>query len=118
MIFKRCPCCDPPTCTGTSTSCTQKCPVGEDSRCCWMITRSVVSLYLGCFSTLAFLERKPEKIPILQKWPFVSVVIPAHNRGNDLRACLTYVLAMTKAYEGKTEVIVINDGSTDNAKEI
>ncbi len=83
-----------------------------------MITFSVLFLYLGCFFVLAYLEKQPEKIPVLEKWPFVSIIIPAWNRGDSLRTCLQHVMAMVYEYPGKTEVIVVNDGSTDHTKQI
>ena len=45
----------------------------------------------------------------------VSIIIPCYNQGNFLEECLNSVYSST--YD-KLEVIVVNDGSTDNSKEI
>ena len=44
--------------------------------------------------------------------PSVSVIIPAHNAARTLRACLTSILSAE--YNGSVEVIVVDDGSTDD----
>jgi glycosyltransferase involved in cell wall biosynthesis len=47
--------------------------------------------------------------------PFFSIVIPTHNRAEILNACLNSVLVQTfKDFE----VILIDDGSTDNTREL
>lgn len=47
--------------------------------------------------------------------PLVSVIIPVFNKGRHLKGTINSALGMK--YEPK-EVIVVNDGSTDNSKEI
>jgi glycosyltransferase involved in cell wall biosynthesis len=49
--------------------------------------------------------------------PFVSVVVPAHNRSRLLEACLL-TLAAQKYDEGRWEVIVVDDGSSDDTQPI
>lgn len=81
-----------------------------------MVSFSVFFLYMGCFFLLAFLEKQTVQVPLLTKWPSVSVIIPAWNRGESLRKCLVHVTAMH--YNGKWDITVINDGSTDQTREI
>lgn len=48
--------------------------------------------------------------------PSISILIPAHNEGKFLEEVLNSILNC--GYEGKKEIIVIDDGSTDNTPEI
>jgi len=48
--------------------------------------------------------------------PSVSVLIPAHNEGKYLKKTIESML--NSGYEGKKEIIVIDDGSTDNTSQI
>ncbi len=81
-----------------------------------MVSFSIFFLYMGCFFLLAYVEKQPDKIPVLEKWPSVSMVIPAWNRGESLRKCLQHVTNMD--YPGKWDITVVNDGSTDQTREI
>lgn len=49
------------------------------------------------------------------KNPALSIIIPVYNKGNYLAKCLTSVI--DQSYKN-LEVILINDGSTDNSEEI
>ena len=44
----------------------------------------------------------------------LSVVVPAHNAGPDLRACLQ---ALARSRRKADEIIVVDDGSTDGSME-
>ncbi|RKR10919.1 glycosyltransferase involved in cell wall biosynthesis [Flavobacterium sp. 90] len=46
----------------------------------------------------------------------ISVIIPMFNSEKTIHKCMTSILEQT--YDGVMEVIVVNDGSTDNSKEI
>jgi len=48
--------------------------------------------------------------------PSVSVLIPAHNEGSYIRKTIDSVLG--NGYKGRLEVIVANDGSTDNTADV
>lgn len=49
--------------------------------------------------------------------PRVSVVLPAYNEGKNIAACVASVLGSDYPQE-KLEVIIVNDGSTDNTEEV
>lgn len=51
-----------------------------------------------------------------KKWPNVSIVIATYNRASTLRKVLKAMLKLS--YPAKYEIIVVNDGSTDNTKEM
>ena len=45
----------------------------------------------------------------------LSVIIPLYNAGNDFNACMESLIAQTWT---ALEIIIVNDGSTDNSVEI
>ncbi|MDP2666205.1 MAG: glycosyltransferase family 2 protein [Candidatus Diapherotrites archaeon] len=77
---------------------------------------NILLLYIACFFLLSYFEWETQPVPTLVKWPMLSILIPAYNRGESLRTCLQHVLAME--YPGKKEIIVLNDASTDQTREI
>ena len=50
--------------------------------------------------------------------PKLSIIIPAYNAEQYIRSCLDSILQNSKESLSKTEIIVINDGSTDNTLKI
>lgn len=50
-------------------------------------------------------------------FPFVSILIPAHNEGVVIRRTIEAMLAINYPRE-RYEIIIINDGSTDNTAEV
>jgi mycofactocin glycosyltransferase len=56
------------------------------------------------------LERGP--LPPLAEWPAVSVVVPTHNRSDELVRCLHSLFALDYP-PSCLEIIVVDDGSTD-----
>ncbi|MGD2066181.1 MAG: glycosyltransferase [Candidatus Bathyarchaeota archaeon] len=57
-----------------------------------------------------YLELKMRPSPI-QRWPWVTIVVPAHNEEKVIERCLEAILEIDYP---KKEVIVVDDGSTDN----
>lgn len=55
-----------------------------------------------------------KKLPAEQ--PVLSIVVPAYNVEKYLEKCIVSLLNYEESY--KTEVIVVNDGSTDRTSEI
>ena len=50
--------------------------------------------------------------------PKLSIIIPAYNAEQYIRSCINSILQNSKESLSKTEIIVINDGSTDNTLKI
>ena len=50
--------------------------------------------------------------------PNLSIIIPAYNAEQYIRSCLNSILQNSKESLSETEIIVINDGSTDNTLKI
>ncbi|CAM3767225.1 glycosyltransferase family 2 protein [Alkalicoccus chagannorensis] len=59
------------------------------------------------------LKKRPA--PIIESWPSVSILIPAHNEGLVLEDTLKAMQRLT--YPGRLEVFVLNDNSTDTTAE-
>ena len=78
----------------------------------------LVSLYFAIFWFLVLMDNEPKpKIKRLKKYPLVSIVIPSYNEEKNLQATLSSVLAL-KYSRKKIEIIIVNDGSTDNTRKI
>ena len=82
-----------------------------------------ISIYLGLIATsfyvLSFLSFK-KKIPLLftdAELPSVSVLIPVYNEEESIERTLDSILTSDYPKE-KLEIIVIDDGSTDNSLEL
>ncbi|NQU77332.1 glycosyltransferase [Candidatus Falkowbacteria bacterium] len=56
----------------------------------------------------------------IEEKPFFSIIIPTYNSASTLKNCLDHIINQTiiKEKKGKTEILVVNDGSKDNTKEI
>ena len=78
----------------------------------------ILSLYFAVFWFLVFLDsdQKERKKP-LKRHPLVSVLIPAFNEGSRIKKTIQSVLKLDYPKD-KVEVIVVNDGSTDNTKQV
>jgi glycosyltransferase involved in cell wall biosynthesis len=48
----------------------------------------------------------------------LSFVIPAYNEEVSLGACIESILAQTAGIESQTEIIVVNNASTDRTREV
>lgn len=75
-------------------------------------TKALVSLYLR-----GFVERKWQEFRASDPLPQVSVIIPVKDRPEDLRNCLTSLQELEYPQEN-IEVVVVDDGSTDNTPQV
>lgn len=80
-----------------------------------------VASFIGLFASLVFLltlfEHKERiKNPLPTKFPFVSILIPAYNEGENIAQTIQSVQNLE--YKGKYEIIIIDDGSKDNTFKI
>jgi len=62
------------------------------------------------------MKKEHKKKITLKRYPKVSVLIPAYNEGESIKGTIESVLSLDYPID-KLEIIVINDGSTDNTSE-
>lgn len=76
-----------------------------------------VVLYISFFLLLVFLEKGSlkEEVEWPDEWPSVSVIIPAYNEGDTIGMTIESVDAVEYP---DYEIIVVNDGSEDNTREV
>ncbi|MFH1126767.1 MAG: glycosyltransferase [archaeon] len=79
----------------------------------------IISLYTTIFIIITLIEHKktaPKKQQI-SPLPRVSVIVPAHNEEQTIRGTITSLLSLD--YPRKLlDIIIVNDGSTDNTRKI
>ena len=76
----------------------------------------LISLYFAIFWFLVLIDKETKiKTKRLAGYPIVSIVVPAYNEENNIVATLTS-LTQLEYPKNKLEIIVINDGSTDNTR--
>jgi cellulose synthase/poly-beta-1,6-N-acetylglucosamine synthase-like glycosyltransferase len=75
-----------------------------------------IFLFIVILSQYAILILKPKKKIVGNSRPAISILIPAHNEGKYLKETINSIL--NSGYRGKKEIIVIDDGSTDNTPRI
>lgn len=77
-----------------------------------------ISLFFILFWLLVFLDKGiEERKKVLKKFPFVSICIPAYNEEKNIAETLNSVLKLDYPKD-KIEIIIVNDGSTDNTAKI
>ena len=79
----------------------------------------LISLYTVVFWTLVFIDKRepdPKKIE-LSKYPKVTIAVPAWNEEGSIVGTLESVLGLDYP-RNKLDIIVVNDGSTDNTRKL
>lgn len=76
-------------------------------------------LYFEVFLLISFLEKRPEKktTTLPSRYPSVSMIVPCFNEGKTLRATIESLLSLEYPKD-KLEILVVDDGSTDNTRAI
>ncbi len=64
------------------------------------------------------LERPEPATPLRHAFPMVSFVVPAHNNEQNIAQCVNSLLKCALKYHGPSEIIIVDDGSTDNTLDI
>ena len=81
----------------------------------WQLYALFIVLFIlfGLASSLAnfFTVRRFDQYPPAEKYPFVSVLVPARNEANNIEVCVISLLAQDYP---DFEVLVLNDNSTDD----
>lgn len=78
----------------------------------------MVSLFFAIFWFLVFMDNESKtKARKLKKYPIVSIVIPAYNEEKNIISTLKSLTEIIYP-KNKLEIIVMNDGSTDNTKNV
>lgn len=79
-----------------------------------------LAVYVQIFFLVTFIERRKhlndihnEELPVLAEYPTVSVIVPAWNEGTTVHGTVKSLLDLDYPKD-KLEVIVVDDGSTDN----
>ena len=75
------------------------------------------SLFFGIFLLLIYLDHKRSYKKELEKYPEVSIIIPAYNEEGTIKQTLESV-ANIDYPEHSLDVYVVNDGSTDKTKSV
>lgn len=60
-------------------------------------------------------HQRHEHPPVLAEYPPVSILVPCHNEGSDIKETIEFLLLQTYP---NLEIIAINDGSTDNTLDV
>ena len=81
-------------------------------------TSYLLSLFFAIFWFLVLLDKETKtKTRKLKKHPSVSIVVPAYNEEKNIKTTLTSLTTLDYP-RNKLEIIVVNDGSTDNTKNL
>lgn len=82
----------------------------------WVIV--LLNVILVIFGYIYYSQINKEHMKeTLEEYPFVSILVPAHNEGIVIRKTVTSLLELDYPND-KYEVIVVNDNSSDNSAEI
>lgn len=80
------------------------------------LAMSLVWMSGGLIYFMRWERKQPSRVkpPPLSSYPMVSLIVPCHNEGEQVRETIAYLAAQTYPY---FEIIAVNDGSTDDTGE-
>lgn len=81
----------------------------------WIIL--LINIILAISGYIYYLKGLKFKDERLDEYPFVSILVPAHNEGKVIEKTVESLLLLDYPID-KMELIVINDNSSDNSKDI
>ncbi|MEW5896434.1 MAG: glycosyltransferase [Nanoarchaeota archaeon] len=85
-----------------------------------LISTYFLLLFLSIFWLLVLFsneEKEEKKVKKIESYPLFSVIVPAYNEEESIERTLASVTGLEYP-PGRLEIIVVNDGSTDNTKAI
>lgn len=84
--------------------------------CVWSLLLVNIALIIAGY--LFYIKSETEPAPeIIGDYPFVSIMVPAHNEGKVIVPTVESLLALHYPHD-RYEIIVINDNSSDNSAEL
>lgn len=81
----------------------------------WVV--SFISLFVGIFWTQVIFMPVMEQKNKIENFPLISLLIPAWNEENTLKKTVDSLIKLDYPKE-KLQIIIVNDGSTDNTQEV
>ncbi|BFT72486.1 glycosyltransferase family 2 protein [Paenibacillus sp. P36] len=84
--------------------------------CIWSLLLINIILIVAGYLYYMQIENQPVP-PIKGEPPFVSIMVPAHNEGKVITQTVESLLALDYPHD-RYEIIVINDNSSDNSREL
>ncbi|MBI4210622.1 MAG: glycosyltransferase family 2 protein [Candidatus Diapherotrites archaeon] len=83
----------------------------------WVIVFfNIVLVFINAVFLFAYFDFRSKPKPTISEWPRVSIVIPNYNGAKALAACVD--AAKSLEYPLAKQIIVVDDGSTDDSKAI
>lgn len=84
--------------------------------CIWSLLLVNVALIVAGY--FYYMKTEKEELPPIQGvFPFVSIMVPAHNEGKVIRQTVEALLALDYPHD-RYEIIIINDNSSDGSAEL
>jgi len=72
----------------------------------------------GFFAVAAWMWKQHPVPKVGRVYPMVSFVVPAYNEEKNIMRCINSLFKCAVKYRGPSEIIIVDDGSTDNTFEV